>query len=139
MVGQPLRGLERTLRTSRRLSHTRRRRGKQPWLVESLEDRLLLAGSPTIYTVNSTGNGTTGTGNSGTLPYVIGQANANSNIAGSEIQFDPTVFKTAQTITLSSTLVLSETAGPEVIDGLGESIVTVSGAGAVGVFSVTSP
>ena len=106
---------------SRGSSLTRRRRRKQPWFLEALEDRLLLSGSPTIYTVNSTGNGTTGTGDSGTLPYVIGQANANTNKAGSEIQFDPTVFKTAQTITLASTLVLSETAGPEVIDGPGMS------------------
>jgi hypothetical protein len=106
--------------------------------MEALESRLLLSGSPTIFTVNSTGNGTTGTGDSGTLPYVIGLANANTNTAGSEIQFDPTVFATPQTITLASTLVLSETAGPEMIDGLGASIVTVSGGGAVEVFSVTS-
>ena len=88
--------------------------------------------------MNSTGNGTTGTGDSGTLPYVVGLANANINTAGSEIEFDPTVFASPQTITLASTLVLSETAGPEVIDGLGASIVTVSGGGAVEVFSVTS-
>jgi hypothetical protein len=138
MVGHPLRGLKRTLRKSRGALHARRRRGKQPWFVESLEDRLLLAGSPTIYTVNSTDNGTTGTGDSGTLPYIIGQANANTNTAGSEIQFDSTVFKTAQTITLASTLTLSETAGPEVIDGPGAGIVTVSGNNAIEVCSVAS-
>ena len=108
------------------------------WVLEALEDRLLLSGNPTIYTVNSTGNGTTGTGKSGTLPYVIGQANANTNTAGSEIEFDPTVFASPQTITLASTLVLSETAGPEVIDGPGASIVTVSGNNAVEVFSVAN-
>ena len=43
-----------------------------------------------------------------------------------------------QTITLASTLVLSETAGPEVIDGPGASLVTVSGNNAVEVFSVDS-
>ena len=123
MVGHLLRGLKRTRRTSRRGSFTRPRRGRQPRLVEALEDRLLLSGSPTIFTVNSTDNGTTGTGDSGTLPYAIGLANANTNTAGSEIQFDPTVFATPQTITLASTLVLSETAGTEVIDGPGESIV----------------
>ena len=88
------------------------RRGHQPSLAEGLEDRLLLSGSPTIYTVNSTGNGTTGTGTSGTLPYVVGQADANPNAYGSEIEFDPTVFKTAKTITLAGTLVLSKAAGP---------------------------
>ena len=54
------------------------------------------------------------------------------------IQFDPTVFASPQTITLASTLVLSETAGPEVIDGPGANLVTVSGNNAVEVFSVTS-
>lgn len=83
--------------------------------------------SPTIYTVNSTGGGSSGSGDSGTLPYVIGQANTNTNTAGSEIQFDKTVFESPQTITLtSSTLVLSETAGPEVISGPGASRLTVS-------------
>jgi hypothetical protein len=52
------------------------------------------------------------------------------------IQFDPAVFATAQTITLSSTLELSETAGPEVIEGPGANLVTVSGNNAVGVFQV---
>ena len=48
------------------------------------------AGSPaTVYTVNSTGSGSSGTGTSGTLPYVIGQADLNPNLAGSVIQFDP--------------------------------------------------
>ena len=43
-----------------------------------------------------------------------------------------------QTITLGATLVLSETAGPEVIDGPGAGLVTVSGGGAVSVFEVDS-
>lgn len=88
-------------------------------MLEGLENRLLLSSSPTIYTVNSTLNGSTGTGDSGTLPYVIGLANTNPNTAGSLIQFDPTVFATPQTIALSSTLTLSETAGQEVIHGPG--------------------
>ena len=138
MVGQTLRDLKQTLPKSRGQSLGRSTRGKQPWLVEALEDRLLLSGSPTIYTVNSTGNGTTGTGNSGTLPYVIGQANANTNTAGSEIQFDHSVFKTAQTITLASTLELSETDGPEVIDGPGRKRRDGQRHNAVEVFSVTS-
>ncbi len=107
-------------------------------MLEGLENRLLLSSSPTIYTVNSTGNDITGSGNSGTLPYVIGLANNDPNTAGSKIQFDKTVFASPQTITLSSTLVLSETAGPEVIDGPGAKRVTVSGNNSVEVFSVVS-
>ena len=136
MVGHPLRGVKLTVRKSPAQLLARARRGKQPWLLEGLEDRILLAGSPTIYTVNSTGNGTTGTGDSGTLPYVIGQSNANTNAAGSKIQFDPSVFGSPQTILLSSTLVLSETTGPEVINGPGTNVVTVSGNNAVQVFAV---
>ena len=112
--------------------------GGSPGSLEGLEDRVLLSGGPTIYTVNSTGMARTGTGDSGTLPYVVGQADVNTNTAGSEIEFDPTVFGSPQTITLASTLVLSETAGPEVIDGPGASLVTVSGNNAVEVFSVVS-
>ena len=138
MLGHHRRGLKVTSGASRREARVRTRRGRRLLVLEGLEDRLLLSGNPTIYTVNSTGNGASGSGDSGTLPYVIGQANANTNTAGSEIQFDPTVFASPQTITLSSTLVLSETAGPEVIDGPGASRVTVSGNNAVEVFSVAS-
>jgi hypothetical protein len=113
-----------------------RRRGS--WVPEGLEPRVMLSGGPTNYTVNSTGSSSSGTGTSGTLPYVIGLADANTNTAGSVIGFDPTVFATAQTITLTSTLVLSEADGPEVIDGPGASLVMVSGGGAVGVFQVGS-
>ncbi len=97
----------------------------------------VLSGSATIYTVNSTGNSPTdGSGTSGTLPYLIAQANANTSPAGSEITFDPTVFGTPQTIELADTLVLSETAGPEVVDAAGVSTVTISGGNSVGVIEV---
>ncbi len=130
-----------TPRRLRRPSDQRRRR----WLraTEGLEDRLLLSGNPTYYTVNllsDTGasSGTdAATGNpSGDLLWAITQANANTNTAGSVIGFDPTVFSTPQTITLSSTLTLSETAGPEVISGPGANLLTVSGNHSVGVFLV---
>ena len=64
-------------------------------------------GEPTVYTVNSIGSGTSGTGIAGTLPYVIGLANMNPNLAGSVIQFAPSVFNTSnpQTIILASTLI----------------------------------
>jgi hypothetical protein len=111
-------------------------------VVESLEERLLLAGSPTIYTVNSAGNSTTGTGKSGTLPYVIITANADTNAAGTEIVFDPTVFPATSTATITPTgsLTLSPAAGagPEVIDGPGANVVTIdgSGNGGVSIFTV---
>ncbi len=111
-------------------------RGRRLWVVEGLENRVLLAA--TVYTVNATTDTGAGSGTTGDLLYCIDQANANSNTAGSVIQFDPTVFGTPQTITLSSTLTLSETAGPEDIDGPGASLVTVSGNNAVEVFSVSS-
>jgi hypothetical protein len=85
-----------------------------------LEDRLLLSG-PTVDTVDTaTDSGPTaagsGSGTTGDLRYVIGQANADPNLAGSAITFDPMVFATPRTITLSpslGTLDLSESAGPE--------------------------
>ena len=93
---------------------------------------------PTVYTVDLTSANGTGSGNAGDLVYTIGLANANPTPGGSIIQFDPTVFATAQMITLTSTLVLTETAGPEVIEGLGANVVTVSGNNSVEVFSVAS-
>ncbi len=89
-------------------------------MLEQLEGRVLLSGSPTIYTVDLTSDtGTSTSTDAGDLLYCVTQANANTNTAGSEIQFDPTVFDpaTSPTIILASTLDLSETAGPEVIDG----------------------
>ena len=107
---------------------SRVRRGHHPWMLEGLEGRMLLSGSPTNYTVNllsdtgaSSGTDAT-TGNpSGDLRWAVNQANANTNTAGSLIQFDPTVFPSntnePSLITLSSGLELSETDGPEVIEG----------------------
>ncbi len=128
-----------------RLSESPRRTPRRPWRerratslrprLELLEPRVVL--SATIFTVNSTGNGTSGSGTSGTLPYVISQANANTNTAGSEIEFDSSVFASPQTVTLGATLVLSETAGPELIDGPAAGV-TISGGGAVSVFEVES-
>jgi hypothetical protein len=114
------------------------RRSRRLWALEGLEGRLLLSGNPTIYTVNAITDTGAGSGTTGDLLYCINQANANTNTAGSEIQFDPTVFGSPQTITLSSTLALTETAGPEVINGPGANLVTVSGNYSVGVLSVSS-
>ncbi len=95
---------------------------------------------PTIYIVESTAGDGSGTGTSGTLAYVISQANANINPYGSEIVFGPSVFSGAspQTITVTASLVLSETAGPEVIDGPGADVLTISGGNSVGVFTISS-
>jgi hypothetical protein len=106
-------------------------------VLERLEDRVLLSGSPTLYTVSAITDSGAGSGAAGDLAYCISQANANTNTAGSVIQFDPTVFATPQTLTLSSTLSLSETAGPEVISGPGANLLTVSGNNSVQVFSVS--
>jgi MBG domain (YGX type)/Bacterial Ig-like domain (group 3) len=122
--------------TRRAQQQARGRRRSRLWALEGLEGRVLLSGNPTYYTVNLTSDTgacsgtdaypTTGTP-SGDLLWAITQANANTNPAGSVIEFDPTVFATPQTITLSSTLELAETAGPEVIDGPGGNLVTISG------------
>jgi fibronectin-binding autotransporter adhesin len=114
--------------------------------LECLEGRVLLAGAPTIYTVNlTTDTGATsagtGVGLTGDLRYVINLANSDPNTDGTLIEFDPTVFATTQTITLSptlGTLVLSNTVGPEVIDGPGATLAMVSGNNAIGDFSVAS-
>ena len=86
----------------------------------------------TYYTVTDTSSSASDTGS---LPYAIAQANANTNTHGSVIEFDPTAFATQQTIGLASTLQLSETAGPEVIVGPSAGVV-ISGGNTVGVFKV---
>ena len=80
-----------------------------------LEDRMLLT-SPTVYTVDLTSDTGAGQGTTGDIAYVVTQANANTNLAGSLITFDPTVFSTPQIISLLSTLVLSDTKGPEEVE-----------------------
>jgi len=99
----------------------------------------MLSGNPSIYIINSTDGGNTGSGIVGTLPYVIGQANRDPNTAGSVIEFDPTVFDphTSHTIDLQGTLDLHETAGPEAIEGPGASVATVSGGEHFQVFLVS--
>jgi hypothetical protein len=92
----------------------------------------------TYYTVDLTSASGAGSDTTGDLVYVIALANANPNPFGSVIQFDPAVFSTPQTITLSSTLELSEKAGPLVIQGPGADLLTISGNNAVRVFEVDS-
>jgi len=101
-------------------------------------ERPVAGGPATVYTVDLTSASGTGSGNSGDLVYAINQANANTNPAGSVIEFAPTVFNasTPQAITLSRTLVLSEAVGPEVIDGPGANVLMISGNNAVTVFGI---
>jgi hypothetical protein len=109
----------------------RGRRRRRFCVVDGLEARVLLSGNTTYYTVNLTSDTGASSGTddyptagtpSGDLLWVITQADnqgqpgyAPANPAGSVIDFDPSVFGTAQTITLSSTLVLNESDGPETI------------------------
>ena len=123
-----------THRSSANLLARRKRHSRRLWVLEGLEERVLL--SPTLYTVNAITDTGAGSGTAGDLRYVINQANANLNTDGSLIQFDQTVFNSPQTITLSSPLILSETKGSEVINGPGADLVTVSGNTAVEVFQV---
>ena len=64
-------------------------------------ERPIVTNPPTIYLVT---NSSSDPSVVGSLPYVINEANANTDLAGSVIQFDPTVFATPQTITLAGTL-----------------------------------
>ena len=106
--------------------HALARRRRRLWALEGLEGRALLSGDPTVYTVTNTSDSASDTGS---LRYAVTQANANSNSAGSMIEF---AFTTPQTITLSSTLVLNESAGPEVVQGPGANLLTISGTGPFG-------
>ncbi len=104
----------------------------------AVDDGAFQSGNATGYLVDLTSDTGAGSDGAGDLLYCITQANANTNMLGSLIAFDPTVFNSAnpQTIKLKSTLQLTETAGPEVIDGSDASVVTISGNNAVGVFDV---
>ncbi len=71
------------------------RRHRRCSVLEVLEGRALLA----TFTVNSLGDAGLGSNDAGDLRYCIDQANADNQ--ANTIVFDPTVFSTAQTITLS--------------------------------------
>jgi hypothetical protein len=105
------------------------RRRRWTGALEALETRALLSGSPTIYTVDLTSDTGAGSNGTGDLLNCIEQANANTNPAGSLIEFSPLIFSanSPQRITLSSTLKLTEAGGPEMIEGPGAAIVTISG------------
>ena len=103
----------------------RDRRRLRPIAME-LEDRRLLS----TFTVTSTADD----GSTGTLRWEISRANATQG--ANTINFDPTVFATPQTITLTEGLLdLSNTTGTETITGPAAGV-TVSGGGNSGVFQI---
>ena len=73
---------------------------------------------------------------SGSLPWAVAQANAASSNA--TITFDPADFTSATTITLASTLTLTNTAHSITINGGGAGPITVSGGGTVQDFNVNA-
>ncbi len=127
--------------TRRARKQARARRNRRLWALERLDDRVLLSGTPTYYTVNLTsGTGASSgtdpsTGDpSGDLVWAIEQADDNTSAAGTVINFDPTVFNssTRPTIAMDRTLVLGEEGGPTVIDGPGANVLTISASQAAG-------
>jgi hypothetical protein len=99
-------------------------------VLEVLEGRVVLS----TFTVNSLGDAGSGSNDAGDLRYCINQANANDQ--ANTIVFDPTVFSTPQTITLSgSQLELSDTGGTQTITGPAAGT-TISGGGNSRVFQV---
>ena len=88
------------------------------------------------FTVNSLGDAGIGSGDAGDLRYCIDQANADDE--ANQIVFDPTVFGTPQTITLSGgPLELEDTGGTQTITGPAAGV-TISGGGSSRVFQVDS-
>ena len=107
---------------------------------ETIDIGAFEVGDANLYIVDLTSaRGASTSTNAGDLVYVIDQANANQNPAGSVIEFDPIVFANPQTIYLSSTfgaLTLAEEAGPETIDGPGANLVTIVGGTGSAVFLI---
>ena len=90
--------------------------------------------TPTIFTVNSLGDAGIGSGDAGDLLYCINQANSDDQ--PNTIVFDPSVFGTPQTITLSGgQLELKDTLGTQTITGPAAGV-TISGGGNSRVFQV---
>ncbi len=102
-------------------------RRSSPLQLEALEDRLV----PSTWTVETAA--ATGVGS---LAAALTSANGDSSPA--IINFDPAVFTTATTITLASTLTLSNTSQSITINGSGAGPITISGGGTVGDFAINT-
>jgi Right handed beta helix region len=97
--------------------------------IERLEDRVV----PSAWLVTNTSNSAT---TSGSLPWAVAQANADTSNA--TITFDPSDFSSATTITLASTLTLSNTWYSITIDGSGAGPITINGNNVVTNFEVNN-
>jgi hypothetical protein len=102
----------------------RKRAHRARLAVQALEDRTV----PSTFTVTNLLDD----GSAGSLRWAVGQA----NMAGGAIDFDPAVFATPQTITLTGTqLELTDTTGTETITGPAVGV-TVNGNNASRVFQI---
>jgi hypothetical protein len=98
MLDHPLRRFG----ASSRSSPVRALRRRVAWSVDALEHRVLLSGTPTVYTVDALSDTGAGLGTTGDLLYAVRQADADTtNPDGSVIQFAPLLFNVPRTITLS--------------------------------------
>ena len=102
---------------------TRRRRPA----LEALEERRLLS----TFSVTSVSDD----GSAGTLRYEIGQANSNAGVADT-INFDPTLFATPRTISVTSGELELTDAATTTISGPGAGLLSISGNNASRVFSI---
>jgi hypothetical protein len=123
---------------------TRARRAPAPKYrprLEGLETRQLLSTFTVVLATDGGGpGGQMVTPTSGDLRYCIAQAEAAHSATSDTITFDPTLFATAQTITLNSgtgTLVLSDSV-PLTIQGPTGRTATVSGGDAIEVLNIQS-
>ena len=95
-------------------------------MVEPLETRLV----PSTFTVNNTLDD----GNSGSAVRAMGQGYSNSG--PDTIVFDPSVFSTPQTITLTLALPALTNSDQTTIQGPGANLLTIDGAGEYPVFQI---
>ena len=113
--------------TSRRASQKRRTRTARPTL-EHLETRLV----PSTFTVNNTLDD----GNPGSLRWAILQAN--STTGADTIVFDPLMFSSPQTITLTSALPALTDSALTTLQGPKASLLTIDGTGQYQIFTINS-
>jgi len=109
----------------------RRRRGTQPThlpRIMALENRILLSALSVTNTLDD--------GSNGSLRWAVGQAN--SLMEADTITFDPSVFATPQTITLTAGQLELTDVATTTITGPGTDLLSISGNGASRVFLVNT-